>query len=505
MRRPTALLALFLLALVSLPVSAQAEFGFKEFDVQSAAGPPSPLDWTSTDAAAGQFTQAGGHPYAIVTHVAWNSHPDTIHPPAYRGLLLPDGSIKDTVADLPAGTIGNPLTTETCSAEQLLGLGSGLLQAPSECPTGSQVGTVHLELNLSGTEAIEDGSATAPLFNVQPPSGVPARFGFNLARTLVYFDGALSDEGGYHITIGPRAAPQALQIDGSDIVFWGAPGDPRHDAQRCNYKFFGWPGSTTAASCPGAPGEDSARTPAAGWARRRCSACRLRAPRPGKARRGGSAATPGRRRGAFDQRTVHNHLPPYLPGGAPGPQEGTTGCDRVPFDPDFSARPTTADAASSSGLEIGLSFPSDGLDNPEGIAQSHLKKAVVKLPKGMQINPSQAEGLGVCGSSEYAAVSVTNEGCPSTSKIGTVQVKTPLLTETVPGNVYVAKPYDNPSNSLIALYIVLREPNAGSRSSWREGSRPTPTLARSPPPSTICPSCPSKASPSSSARDRGRR
>jgi hypothetical protein len=42
-----------------------------------------------------------------------------------------------------------------------------------------------------------------------------------------------------------------------------------------------------------------------------------------------------------------------------------------------------------------------------------------------------------------------------------VQVESQLLNETVDGSLYIAQPYQNPFNSLIALYVVVRNPTLG--------------------------------------------
>ena len=48
--------------------------------------------------------------------------------------------------------------------------------------------------------------------------------------------------------------------------------------------------------------------------------------------------------------------------------------------------------------------------------------------------------------------------CPEASKIGSVEVDTPLLDEPLNGSVFVAKQNDNPFNSLLAIYIVAKGP-----------------------------------------------
>jgi hypothetical protein len=90
----------------------------------------------------------------------------------------------------------------------------------------------------------------------------------------------------------------------------------------------------------------------------------------------------------------------------------------------------------------------------------------VSLPEGLTIDPSAGVGLGACTPSQYAEVTLNSPegvGCPEDSKLGTVEVETPLLFTTVYGSLYVAQPYDNPfpepghpGGSLIALYVVAK-------------------------------------------------
>ena len=122
-------------------------------------------------------------------------------------------------------------------------------------------------------------------------------------------------------------------------------------------------------------------------------------------------------------------------------------------------------------------MPNAGLLSSEAIAEGQAKKVEVTLPEGMTINPSQAEGLGVCSPAESRAETYNSgpgAGCPETAKIGNVKVDTPLLDREALGSLYVAKPYDNPFGSLLALYMVAQgSPSAGCWSSWPARSRPT--------------------------------
>ena len=86
------------------------------------------------------------------------------------------------------------------------------------------------------------------------------------------------------------------------------------------------------------------------------------------------------------------------------------------------------------------------------------------LPEGMTANPSLAVGLNVCSEQDLARETVNSEpgaGCPNESKIGTVEVETPLVEEHLKGSLFIAKPYQNPFNSLLALYFVIKNPTLG--------------------------------------------
>ena len=451
----TALLAALTLAALAAPAAAWAGYGISSFDVQVAASAPAEGDEADLAPSGGDFHQAGGHPYSIVTHIEWNNRPDPSEQSSVHGNPLPEGDIKDADVDLPPGLAGGVAALPTCSAAQLSGASSNLIDFISECPTGSQVGMVRLRFGGQG-----DFDTLMPLFNMSAPSGVAARFGFNIEKTLVYFDATLDSRHSYRITVGTHGASQALRVYHADVSFWGVPADPAHDQERCNAGNDTPKGTASRAVCKGEPGTaegpHAAGVPPVAFLSLPTSC-------PADEHRGEEwplRTDSWEEPGSIHTATVFSHQPPFTPDGH-GPGQGTTGCGKVPFNPDFGAKPTQQSAASSSGLEVGLRFPTDGILNPTGISQSHLRKAVITLPEGMTVNPSQAEGLGVCGPPEYEAASVGSFGCPSTAKIGSVVVHTPLLEEEIDGNVYVAKPYQNPSGSLIALYIVLRNPERG--------------------------------------------
>ena len=133
------------------------------------------------------------------------------------------------------------------------------------------------------------------------------------------------------------------------------------------------------------------------------------------------------------------------------PASEPTGCDQIDFNPTLSARPTTNVADQPTGLEVDVHTPQNNagckqikpfppITEPQfdcGLATSHLKDTTVTLPPGLVINPSGANGLDGCSTAEIGLTTPLGVSpqqftkdqptCPDASKIGTVEVDTPLL------------------------------------------------------------------------------
>ncbi len=123
-------------------------------------------------------------------------------------------------------------------------------------------------------------------------------------------------------------------------------------------------------------------------------------------------------------------------------------------------------AAARTGLAFNLAVnDGGGILNPAGIARPAIKQALLSLPEGLTINPSLGAGLGVCTEADFARETAGSEpgaGCPNDSRIGTVTLEGALgLAEPLSGAVYVAKPYQNPFGTLLALYMTARSPRRG--------------------------------------------
>jgi hypothetical protein len=401
-------------------------FGVDAFDGQVAA-----------DASGTPYAQAGGHPYSASTTIDYTTTTST-NP--LVGQVWPPEPTKDVVVDLPPGLIVNPTATATCTVGELAN--SEVVVPKPTCPPASQVGTVLVRFNSPINASIY---GPLPLFDVVPPPDKPAAFGFNVAGSVVTLDGSLRSGSDYGLTAHVRNIPEALDIAGTTLTFWGVPSDASHDLER---------------ACPG---ENNP------W--RGGPSCRSGAPRTALLRLPTSCTSPGEglmtflhidswtHPGMFVDSQFESHDPPAYPSprsrwGAP---RGPENCASIPFDPLLSgAPPASAQTGSPSGFSFDLTLPQS--DDPDVVGEGDLKEAVVTLPAGVALSPSSANGLDACTAEQIALRSDADPTCPDASRVGTLTIDTPLLDDPLTGAIYLAKPHDNPFDSLVAIYLVARGP-----------------------------------------------
>jgi hypothetical protein len=399
------------------------EFGVESFDGSVTA-----------DAAGTAFSQAGGHPYAASTTIDFNtaSHPDPLIADRY-----PVAAPKTLEVDLPPGLVGYPGAAARCDAVDLG-------WTVPRCPAASQIGTTVVRANPGAKDAATVMGPFA-VFNLVPPPGVPARFGFNVSGNVVTLDAQVRSEGDYGVTIRASAVPQGLAFTGTTVTLWGVPAAEAHTPQRaCTGWSIAYVGGGSSCSAGVAP-VAFIRNPTS------CTA-------PGVGLQTRLRVDSWKAPGEFVSAAFTSHELPGLPrpSQAWGPEVGTTGCEQVPFDPSFSVSPRSRRAGAPSGVGFDLSIPQS--DDPGSISQSDLRRAVVTLPEGVRVSASSAQGLGGCSSAQIALRVRGDASCPGSSKIGSVTVETPLLDEPLSGSVYLASPHDNPFKSLLSLYIVARGP-----------------------------------------------
>jgi hypothetical protein len=349
-----------------------------------------------------------------------------------------DNDVRNIVVNFPAGFVGNSTAVPTCTQAELLARTGEEGEVP-ECPLASQVGQISLVLTVgaNGTHRY-----VFPIYNMEiPGNGVAVELGFRAVffTTLLRVEVRPGDTG---LSVTTPNITRTGEPHGIVVTTWALPASSEHDAQRgetcietaCHNEFGGpqeahipvRPFLSNPTSC----GPFTATMEAYSWED------------PGSVSMA-SAETPP-----------------------------ITECERVPFEPSLEVQPTIHSAESPTGLNVSLLVPQT-YENPYSIASANLKDTTVTLPQGVTINPSAGSGLAACTVAQYqseTSSSLPGEGCPPESKIGSIEIETPLLEEEIPGAVYVATPYQNvpefgspehPGGSLLALYVVAKDPVRG--------------------------------------------
>lgn len=431
MRRPTWVAALVALALLAAASPASAAFGLTELGVtfENANGTPA--------------TRAGSHPFAMTTTLGVNSvivpggATDPDNGKAVDG-EVPDGSLKDlTVIQMP-GLVGDQTAIPRCSAAEF----ASRIESYPACPDDTAVGYAAVKAEFETFPVGTADSMHMPVYNLEPQPGVAAKFGFVVANVPIAFDVQVSESAPYNLVVKLDNVPQALLVYGSKVTLWGNPADPAHDSLR--------------GKCVGMPATPSPEPVSSG----KCSVDTTERP----------LLTLPRSCGGPLQTLFSATSWQGASAAGPASTEGMSDCGLLAFSPESKAAPTAAAAESPTGLDFGLEVEDEGLRSPTGTAQSDIAKVVATLPLGLTANPSAAEGLGACTKAQYEAASLKVSGCPPSSKLGSVQISSPLLEEPIAGSLYLAEPDDpatigpgseNPFDSLIATYLLVRSEKFG--------------------------------------------
>jgi hypothetical protein len=386
--------------------------------------------------------QAGSHPFQLTTTLAFNKNA--------AGKSISYG--KDLHFQLPPGMIGNPQVVAQCTSDQFSAFKreTGI----NECPADTAIGVATV-LEREGVEY------TVPLFNLTPLPGEPARFGFEVAQVPVVLDTAVRTGGDYGVTVSVDNISQEIPVIGSQVTFWGAPGDPRHDNARGSFCLLN--GNNPYYELPGKCVEQE----------------QDQAPlltMPVSCEEGFRATVQ-----ADSWLEPENHTPSaeYTLAGDQGDPLLFGGCEKLDFQPSIQVAPDGHAGSTPTGLTVDLHVPQEISLNPTGLAEADVRNTTVTLPAGIQLSPSGADGLQSCSNPQigFTGVNPITNGyeftdapaaCPDASKIATVAIKTPLLPNPLEGAVYLAAPQnfagalENPFGSLVAMYIVAEDPVSGT-------------------------------------------
>jgi hypothetical protein len=397
--------------------SEDAKAGFEEFKAQLTG--PDGLPVSGADA----------HPYQYTTSFAVNTiteAPGMGHP-----VVAAEGNLREIEVKLPPGLVGNPTAVGRCTAQQFnTNLGFGGPVGSNLCPDSSAVGVAVIQ-QLEGLPKSEP----AAIYNLVPPKGMPAQFGFRTLEAPIYINTRLRSDGDYGITAYLENVTEALRATASRITIWGTPWDPSHDTQR------GLCAEGQKGSCPIAePSRPFLRLPS-------------------------SCANP-----LLATMSFETWARPSATAATSFQEPAPTACNQPDFSPTIEAKPSTNVTDAPSGLHVDVHLPQKDNEDPAGLGEADLRDATVTLPPGLSVNPSSADGLAACSLAQIGyhgfkegkpSFSTEPANCPDASKIGTVAIETPLVDHPIPGSIFLAKQSENPFGSLIALYIAVNDPITG--------------------------------------------
>jgi hypothetical protein len=405
--------------LASAGATAPGDEGeFSTFGIES-------FSFRTLDSGGEPDTQAGSAPYELIVKIVTpTTEVETSEEKG--GRISPTGTIKDLLNELPPGLIGNPTAIPSCTARAAE---EGL------CSGDAQVGILE---TLHG-EQTDANPFLSPLYNTIAPQDKAARFaGLVNASTDAFIDSSVRTGEDYGITSGGFNISGRTNVFAITVRLWGVPADSSHDEER---------------TCPNPV---SPISPIHGCASTAEELPFLRNPTSC-----GGPLTVRAQLDAYQGPGEFDHAETTLP--------AITGCEKLQFQPGFEVRPTTETAESPTGLHVDLHLPQS--NDPSGLATPDLKDAVVKLPPGLTVNPSSANGLEGCTPAQiglkepFDSVPIHTTAapaeCPDAAKIGTVEIDTPLLDHPLPGAVYLATPFENPFDSLVAIYVAVNDPISG--------------------------------------------
>jgi hypothetical protein len=457
-----AIIVVGLLTLVLGAAPAMAEFGVQRF-AASVSNPNGTPD-----------VQAGSHPYSLTTTFLLNG--------------VSEANLKDLKLELPPGLVGDPNATPKCNYQTFVTLHNQV----SECPSETAVG-------ISTAYTGEDGGAEVyatsdAVYNLVPPKGVAAEFGFIVAGEVpVLVDTGVRTGSDYGLTTTATEVSQGALLIADKVTIWGVPTSPTHNLYRGGCIRSGGhlleEGLESVDQGLG-KSEDEFEGPDGEF-----GSGYIVEPSRESLEKGGC---PARAQGPLltnptscgASRTVALSVDDWEePGDFVGDTASLpelTGCERLQFSAKLGVSPEKTAASTPTGVGLEVQVPQEGTESATQLAEADLKGASVALPSGLQLNPSAAGGLEVCSPSQigftgFKELNPTTEAgvqtpqftpnapsCPKGAKVAKLKIKSPLLEGELEGAVYLAAPQnyeagplENPFRSLTAFYGVAEEPKTG--------------------------------------------
>lgn len=321
------------------------------------------------------------------------------------------GSLRNFALALPPGFVGNPAAAVECPAIQFLA---------GACARASQVGRVDLVTGPSPSTGFP-GLHSAPVYELQPARGTLIDLGFAVAGNPVHVRFGLDPSNDYSVVAEARDLNESESLLYLKMTLWGVPADHSHDSERCGL--------------PDTSGECAAKAEAAPFLTM-----------PSDCQANNQVRLDG-----FESWQEGGRFAPDLTYDL----GAVTDCARLHFEPSLRVGSTVPRASSPTGIDLKVVVPQD--EDPYATAVPPVKSIELALPEGVRVSPAGVDGTVGCAEDEIALGTDQPVGCPDSSRLGTAELRTPLLAEPLRGYIYLATPNHNPSNSLFAVYVVLSD------------------------------------------------
>lgn len=364
--------------------------------------------------------QAGSHPFELATSLAFNVSGREVPGEGSSENPLTSFSAKDLEVALPPGLIGDPDSVPRCSQHDFQ-----TRESPN-CPDVSEVGTIKLMFFGSFP------SAVYPVYDVVPPPGQIGELGVSvagLAHIPMFFH--VRADGDYGLTVRLRELPETGPLQGAVLTLWGVPAASSHDLEREGLVDLGGPGEVC-----------KPRVKLNG----EVTGCHSGIPDKPLLTLPTACTSPLEALVRTDSWQDPEPSAPFRPQSqiAPGLQAGSPeGCERLTFTPSLTIAGELATAGVPSGYSIDVHVPQSE-DPTAPLANASLRDAVVRLPAGLTLSPSAANGLQSCSDEAFGLHSEAPIECPPRSQVGTATVLTPLLDSPLTGAIYLGTPTCNP-------------------------------------------------------------
>jgi hypothetical protein len=363
------------------------------------------------EAGAAPSISAGVHPFEQSTFFEVS----TTETP--RSEILPAENVKDIEVELPPGLIGNAAAMPHCS--------QAAMDQLAFCPPDAQVGVAELNLMF-----VSRSTVMVPIYNLVPPPDEPAQFGFKVIASIVHVNTHVRSSSDYGVTATFTNINPTAPLYISNVHFWGIPASPAHDTQRFE----------RGAEIPGLGGAEF------NYEDKPLSSQAPQVPFLSNPTACGELLTTRMRIDTWQHPGVDVPLTINSP--------EMTECKRLPFAPSITAAPETSSAGSPAGMDVDLHLPQN--EALAGRMTSALKKTTIELPKGVSLSPGSAEGLGACTDEQVGIHVEGPASCPESSKVGEVEIDTPLLSKPLTGGMYLGTQLSNDptSGEMYRLFLV---------------------------------------------------